>query len=72
MEVFVTKTYQKVGLFLMAVPRLFEFLGGSVWCVVLLFHHSVYLFSKLFHLQLFRHECFIIYRATRFHSRASG
>ena len=23
MEVFVTKTYQKVGLFLMAVPRLF-------------------------------------------------
>ena len=29
----------------MAVPRPFEFLGGSVWCIVLLFQHSVYLFS---------------------------
>ena len=46
MEIFFTKTYQKVGLFLMAVPRPFEFLEGSVWCVVLLFHHSVYLFFE--------------------------
>ena len=42
MKVFVTKTYQKVGLFLMAVPRPFEFLWRSIWCEVLLFQHGVY------------------------------
>ena len=42
----VRKTNQKVGLFLMAVPQPFQFLGSSVWCIVPLFQNNVYSFFK--------------------------